>query len=78
MDPRLNDFLSRALLLDLETGPNGALHKIGAVRDGATFLRQGRFDERAALADLDRFATTIPSPHACVGKQLFVQRRSTV
>ena len=56
MDPRLNDFLSRALLLDLETGPNGALHKIGAVRDGATFLRQGRFDERAALADLDRFA----------------------
>jgi ATP-dependent DNA helicase RecQ len=56
VDPRLNDFLSRALLLDLETGPNGALHKIGAVRDGATFLRQGRFDERAALADLDRFA----------------------
>jgi ATP-dependent DNA helicase RecQ len=56
VDPRLNDFLSRALLLDLETGPNGALHKIGAVRDGATFLRQGRFDERAALADLDHFA----------------------
>ena len=56
MDPRLNDVLSRALLLDLETGPNGELHKIGAVRDGATFLRQGRFDERAALADLDRFA----------------------
>ncbi len=56
MDLWLNDFLSRALLLDLKTGPNRALHKIGAVRGGTTFLRQGRFDERTALANLDRFA----------------------
>lgn len=58
MDSRLSTLLSRALLLDLETGPNGAIHKIGAIRGGGeTFLRQGRFDEPAALAELDRFAT---------------------
>lgn len=56
MDARLEDFLSRCLQVDLETGANGDLHKIGAVREGRTFLRQGRFDERAALADLERFA----------------------
>ncbi|WP_295384581.1 RecQ family ATP-dependent DNA helicase [uncultured Thiodictyon sp.] len=56
MDPRLNDFLSRALLLDLETGPNGEIHKIAAVRGEASFRRQGRFDGPTALAELDRFA----------------------
>ena len=57
MDTRLSTFLSHALLLDLETGPTGAIHKIGAIRGrGETFLRQGRFDERVALAELDRFA----------------------
>jgi ATP-dependent DNA helicase RecQ len=56
VDARLEDFLSRCLQVDLETGPNGDLHKIGAVRGGRTFLRQGRFDEGAALADLERFA----------------------
>lgn len=60
VDARLDAFLDRCLLLDLETGPNGALHKIGAVRGGIgggeVFLRQGRFDEATALAELDRFA----------------------
>ena len=56
MDARLDDFLSRCLLLDLETGPDGELHKIGAVRGERRLLRQGRFAEGAALADLERFA----------------------
>jgi ATP-dependent DNA helicase RecQ len=56
VDPRLAALLSQTLLLDLEVGADGALHKIGALRDEATFLRQGRFDERAALAELERFA----------------------
>ena len=60
MDTRLSTFLSHALLLDLETGPTGAIHKIGAIRGrGETFLRQGRFDERVALAELDRFAADL-------------------
>jgi ATP-dependent DNA helicase RecQ len=52
MDQRLDDLLSRALLLDLETGPTGEIHKIAAVRDGTTFVRQGRFDGPAALRTL--------------------------
>ncbi len=55
-DPRLSDFLSRALLLDLETGPTGEVYKIAAIRGESTFERQGHFDAAAALADLDRFA----------------------
>ncbi len=57
VDPRLDDLLSRCLLLDLETGPNGEIHKIGAIRGERTFLRQGRFDEHRALAELEAFAT---------------------
>ncbi|MBK1731660.1 hypothetical protein [Thiococcus pfennigii] len=56
MDPRLAALLSQTLLLDLEVGADGALHKIGALRGEVAFLRQGRFDERAALAELERFA----------------------
>ncbi|WP_295587072.1 RecQ family ATP-dependent DNA helicase [uncultured Lamprocystis sp.] len=56
MDPRLTDFLSRTLLLDLETGPNGAIHKIAAVWGEDTFRRQGQFDGTVALTELDRFA----------------------
>ena len=52
MDARLDDFLSRCFLLDLETGPNGEIRMIGAIRGDQTFLRQGRFDERAALSEL--------------------------
>ncbi|MEA3273895.1 MAG: RecQ family ATP-dependent DNA helicase [Pseudomonadota bacterium] len=56
VEPCLNSFLDRCLLLDLETGPDGAIHKIGAIRSGQTFLRQGDFDVRWALAELDAFA----------------------
>ena len=56
MDTRLTEFLARCLRLDLETGPSGAIHKIGAIRGAETFVRQGRFDLRAALAELDAFA----------------------
>jgi len=54
--PRLAAFLARCLLLDLETGPTGAVHKIGAVRGDDVFVRQGRFDQGRALAELDAFA----------------------
>jgi ATP-dependent DNA helicase RecQ len=57
MDERLEEFLERCLLLDLETGPAGAIHKIGAVWREETFLRQGRFELKVALAELDGFAT---------------------
>ncbi|MGD8207479.1 MAG: hypothetical protein PVH47_05320, partial [Thiohalocapsa sp.] len=50
------DMLRSALLLDLETGADGAIHKIGALRDGRELRRQGRFDLRRALSDLDRLA----------------------
>jgi len=56
VDPGLDAFLSRCLLLDLETGPNGEIRKIGALRGGREFLRQGRLDEGTALAELERFA----------------------
>ena len=56
VDARLDAFLSRCLLLDLETGPDGVVHKIGAVRGEASLLRQGTFDLAEALADLERFA----------------------
>ena len=48
--------LQRSLLLDLETGADGAVHKIGAIRDGREFRRQGRFELNRALADLQGFA----------------------
>lgn len=44
VDARLDDFLSRYLLLDLETAPNGDIHKIGAMRGKQTFRRQGCLD----------------------------------
>ncbi len=56
MDTRLKDILSRCLLLDLETGPTGEIHKIGAVYRDSTFLRQGRFETATALTELDTFA----------------------
>ncbi len=77
MDSRLDDFLARVLLLDLETGPNGEIHKIGAVCGAwETFLRQGRFDERSALADLERFAagSTLVLGHNLLGHDLHALR----
>ena len=56
MDDRLEELLDRCLLLDLETGWDGAIHKIGAIRCGSNFSRQGRFEQQAALAELDAFA----------------------
>ncbi len=52
----LDRLLARAVLIDLETGADGAIHKIGAVRDGREFRRQGAFNVDQALAELDRFA----------------------
>ena len=45
-----------ALLLDLETGADGKVHKIGALRGGREFRRAGRFDMGAALEALTSFA----------------------
>ncbi len=54
----MDDFLTRCLLLDLETNPeNAAILKIGALFRGQVFLRQGRFKLEEALASLDEFAT---------------------
>ncbi len=60
-----DDFLRRCLWLDLETGPDDRILKIGAVAhrrrgDGSwaeeTFRQQGRFELSEALAALDRSA----------------------
>ena len=52
----LDQLLQRALLLDLETGADGAIHKIGAIRDGKEFRRQGKFQLHRALTELEGFA----------------------
>ncbi len=57
----LDRLLDQALLLDLETGADGAVHKIGALlvdRDGGEreFRREGRFDLARALTELTAFA----------------------
>jgi len=76
VDPRLDDFLSRCLLLDLETGPNGEIHKIGAIRGERTFIRQGRFDQRSALAELEAFASSaqLVLGHNLLGHDLYALR----
>ncbi len=55
-----DDFIERCLLLDLETGIDHRILKIGAVsglrRGAGTFLRQGAFDLELALDELDRLA----------------------
>jgi len=57
MDSIAERTLSRCLLLDLESDKTGQrLHKIGAVFAGRTFERQGRFDARRALQELESFA----------------------
>ncbi|QVL46951.1 MAG: RecQ family ATP-dependent DNA helicase [Thiocapsa sp.] len=52
----IDSLIERSLLLDLETGPDGAIHKIGAIRQGREFRRQGRFDPARTLDELERFA----------------------
>ena len=48
---QMKEFLDRWLLLDLETGRDRAVHKTGAVSRAERFLRQGRFQLKAALAE---------------------------
>lgn len=53
--------LADCVLLDLETGQDGRILKIGAVRGTRTFTRSGRFDTATALAELDLFCRGSPS-----------------
>ncbi|WP_029918042.1 RecQ family ATP-dependent DNA helicase [Pelobacter seleniigenes] len=48
---------SESLFLDLETTLEGKIIKIGAVFQGQTFERQGKFDLKAALVELDQFGS---------------------
>ncbi|NEV61592.1 RecQ family ATP-dependent DNA helicase [Thiorhodococcus minor] len=57
MTAAVEAMLDDALLLDLETGPDGAIHKIGAIRADRDFRRQGQFDLRQALTHLTHFAS---------------------
>ncbi|HEX7185833.1 MAG TPA: RecQ family ATP-dependent DNA helicase [Thermoanaerobaculia bacterium] len=52
----LPDLLERCLLLDLETGEDDQVLKIGAVFRDRTFERQGGFPLPEALAELDEMA----------------------
>jgi ATP-dependent DNA helicase RecQ len=49
------EILDNCLCLDLETTLEGKIIKIGAAFQDQTFERQGQFDLKSALADLDRF-----------------------
>jgi len=49
-------FLSKYLLLDLETTQQGKILKIGAVFADKIFLKTGHFDLRTALLELDRLS----------------------
>jgi ATP-dependent DNA helicase RecQ len=51
----LEQLLQNSLLLDLETTPEGKIFKIGAVFQGQTFEKQGRFKLKEALSELDQF-----------------------
>src|SRR5210317_1743068 len=53
----LKELLSKSLLLDLETTLEGKILKIGAVFQDHTFERQGRFNLKEALTELDQFGT---------------------
>jgi hypothetical protein len=55
-DVTSTDFIDTCLLLDLETGENNRIHKIGAVFSGQTLERKGNFKLTAALAELDALA----------------------
>jgi ATP-dependent DNA helicase RecQ len=48
-------FLSRCLLLDIETNENGRVYAIGSVIGERVFRRTERFDTHQALLDLDSF-----------------------
>lgn len=66
-------FLTKqCLCLDLETTLEGKILKIGAVFQGHTFARQGRFNLQEALAELDQFgsAATFALGHNLLGHDL--------
>ncbi|EXJ13970.1 ATP-dependent DNA helicase RecQ [Imhoffiella purpurea] len=55
MDARFKDLLDRCLFLDLETGPGGDIHKIGAVHGDRSFMRDpGRSIATIAFRDILR------------------------
>jgi ATP-dependent DNA helicase RecQ len=56
----IDTLIEQALLLDLETGADGEVHKIGAMRGGREFRREGRFELSAALDALTAFAGDAP------------------
>lgn len=51
----LKELLSKSLCLDLETTHEGKIFKIGAVFQEHTFEKQGRFNLKEALLELDQF-----------------------
>ncbi len=53
---KLQELLSKSLLLDLETTLEGKIFKIGAVFQSHTFQKKGRFKLADALSELDRFS----------------------
>ncbi len=57
-DPRAaaETFLESCLLLDLETGRDNKIHRIGAVFGEKSFVRKDKFSLPDALADLDAFS----------------------
>jgi len=63
---------SKSLCLDLETTPEGKIFKIGAVFKDQTFDRQGRFNLKEAIAELDQFGreTTYVLGHNLLGHDL--------
>ena len=50
------DIIKQALLIDLETRPEGKILKIGAVFQDQTFEKQGRFNLKEALSELNQFS----------------------
>jgi ATP-dependent DNA helicase RecQ len=52
---KLQELISKSLLLDLETTLEGKIFKIGAVFQDNAFEKQGRFNLKDALSELDQF-----------------------
>ncbi len=78
LGPMVEQFLQRCLVLDLETGADHQILKIGALLPGkaGTFRRQGTFPLATALQELDRRAATADFVlgHGVLGHDLRVLR----
>jgi ATP-dependent DNA helicase RecQ len=59
--------VQNCLLLDLETGANNSILKIGATLNDKSFLRAGTFNLKQACAELDAFSS---DAHCVVGHNL--------